>query len=118
MELDRRSTRSGLTGTAFTHYLANLRKRVDARLIVLGSSEGLALAWSGDILDGRLLAAMAVELGARDEQPQIVPFELAGEQLLLCIDGARLDGDQLDATIASIERIWASTQGNGLGLVA
>jgi hypothetical protein len=114
MDLDRRSSRSGLTGTAFTHYLASLRRRLDATRIVLATREGLALAWSGDAAAGAGLAALALELGARASHPQIHPFELAGEPLLLCVDGARLDPPELAEVVATIERIWASTQGNRL----
>jgi hypothetical protein len=116
MDLDRRSSRSGLTGTAFTHYLASLRKRLHATRIVLGTREGLALAWSGDAAAGAGLAALALalELGARDSQPQILPFELAGEPLLLCIDGARLSPAELGEVLATIERIWTSTHSNRL----
>jgi hypothetical protein len=117
-DTDRRGTRSPLTASALTHCLAALRGRVDAELIVLGSSKGTPIAWAGDTVHSWSLAAVAPGLDLVDEAARTHRFELGGDTMTLCVAGAALAHDECVQAVASIRRIWEDTHKNGFGQFA
>ena len=118
MDIDRRGFRSPLTASALTQCLAALRGRVEAQLVVLGTSTGTPIAWSGDTVHSWSLAAVAPNLDLVDEAARTHRFELGGETMTLCVAGAALGFDERVQAIAAIRRIWADTHPRGLGQVA
>ncbi|GEM_PF-908150 len=117
---ERRNTRSTLTRTALVHFLATLRRRVDAEYIVLSTLDGLALAWAGD-------TAECTKIAAAVPTPDLLPevdfegvvvhhFELAGTPVLLSLRGVTLDSAEIERCLGSLRRIWSTTAGNGLGM--